>query len=168
MQTIELKLEPLTRDAFKPFGDVIETDNAAHFSINAGTVERYHDLAHVDVGSDNDSRALISIATITSLTSLPTKVLLVERHPLGSQAFIPMSETPMFVVVAEPGESVAPNQLRAFVSNGRQGINYRPGVWHMPLIALEVGLRFLVIDRGGAGENCDKCYFDDVEIMLSL
>ncbi len=166
MIKISLKLEPLTSQAFEPFGDVIETDNVKHFSINAGTIERYHDLAKVDVGTDSGGRAIISMACSNELTELPAQVPVVERHPLGSQAFIPMSDSPLFLVVAEPSETVDAKKFHAFVSNGRQGINYRPGVWHMPLIALKTGLKFLVIDRAGPGDNCDEHYFDDVEITM--
>jgi len=81
---------------------------------------------------------------------------MVERHPLGSQAFIPLAEFPFVVVVAPPGESVARGDLCAFVTNGKQGINYHRGTWHMPLIALEAGQRFLVIERGGDESNCDE------------
>ena len=85
----------------------------------------------------------------------------------GITAFIPLSRLPLWVV-APPGETVEPRQLRAFVSNGRQGINYRRGVWHLPLIALEVGQEFLIIDRGGPGQNCDEFYFKGDEIILTL
>lgn len=151
---IELYPEPLTREAFAPFGDVIAPEGVRHFPINAGAIERHHDLARVEVGEGG--RLLISIATCNRITELPYRIPLVERHPLGSQAFIPLNETPMVVVVAPPGESVDPAGLRAFISNGRQGINYHPGVWHMPLITADPEQRFLVVDRGGPGDNCEE------------
>ena len=96
---------------------------------------------------------------------LPYRIDMVERHPLGSQAFIPLSPCKMIIVVAPPAESVEPDDLRAFVSNGNQGINYRLGTWHMPLIAFESGQRFLVIDRAGEGPNCDEHFLDE-PVML--
>ena len=168
MAKLNLKAEPLTREAFAPYGDVIETEGARHFSINAGMIERFHDLAQVDVGAEQNGRPLISIARCNRATSLPFQIKLVERHPLASQAFIPLSGPPLLVVVAPPGETVEPGQLRAFVSNGRQGINYHRGVWHIPLIALEVGQEFIIVDRGGPGPNCDEFYFKDDEIILTL
>lgn len=157
--------EPLTRRGFAAFGDVIETDGARHFPINRGTVERFHDLASVDVG--DDGRVLISIVEARHASGVPVRVEIVERHPLGSQAFMPLGEAVMCVVVAPAGEAVRPDDLRAFVSNGRQGVNYHPGTWHMPLLAFEAGQRFIVVDRGGPGDNCDERRLDTaVEIRL--
>jgi len=166
MTSLRLRAEPLTHEAFAPYGDVIETEGAKHFSINAGTIERFHDLAQVELGGEG--RPLISIAACNQATTLPCPVPFVERHPLGSQAFIPLDDTPLVVVVAPAGDEVAPESLRAFVSNGRQGVNYRRGVWHLPLIALEQGQRMLIVDRGGSGDNCEEHHFRDTEIVLTL
>ena len=151
-----LKTEPLTRRAFAPFGEVIETAGATHYPINRGAMERFDGLASVDVGD----RPLVSIVECRRTAGLPIPVRLVERHPLGSQAFIPMGEAVMCVVVAPPGDGVSPEDLRAFLSNGRQGINYYRGTWHMPLVAFRQGQRFLVVDRGGSGDNCEEREFD--------
>src|SRR5210317_211998 len=151
----EIKIEQLTRAGFADFGDVIETEGAHHFPINDGRVERYHDLATVQLGGDN-SRALINIFECNIASELPYELPLVERHPLGSQAFIPLTPVKFVVVVGKAGDLPDPQKLRAFESNGKQGINYHRGVWHMPLIADEAGLRFLVVDRGGDGHNCDE------------
>ncbi len=166
MAGISLKPQQLTRDAFAPFGDVIEIDGARHFGINADTIERYHDLAQVDIGVEREGRPLISIARCNQATELPFPVKFVERHPLGTQAFIPFGDTPLAIVVAPPGEAVDPRELEAFVSNGKQGINYHRGVWHLPLIALQHGQQFLIVDRGGPGKNCDEFYFDNDEVTL--
>ena len=168
MSTLTLKVEPLTREAFGLYGDVIETEGASHFSINAGAIERFHDLAKVDVGVEQQGRTLISIARCNQSSSVPYKVPFVERHPLGSQAFIPLDDTPIVVAVAPPGETVDPAAVKAFVSNGRQGINYHPGVWHIPLISLKEGQQMVIVDRGGPGGNCDEYYFPDDEIILEL
>jgi ureidoglycolate lyase len=166
VKVTEVKIEPLTRANFAEFGDVIETDNATHFSINEGRVERYHDLACVQLSGDN-SRALINIFECNETCQFPYQLPLVERHPIGSQAFMPLTPIKFVVVVGKAGEHPQPQDLRAFESNGHQGINYHQGVWHMPLIADKAGLRFLVVDRGGDGDNCDELgYPDDQQIMI--
>jgi ureidoglycolate lyase len=147
----ELPVEPLTRSAFAEFGDVIELDGARHYPINDGTCERYHDLARVDVG---DGRTLLNVFRGQART-LPIAITMLERHPLGSQAFVPLSERAYLVVVAPAGE-LKPDRVRAFLARSRQGVNYARGVWHHPLLALEVTSDFLVVDRGGPENNCDE------------
>ena len=158
--TITLKAEPLTREQFAPYGEVIETSRDASDAMNAARFERFDDLCNVDL--INDGRIAISIARCRTPTSLPLRLDRVERHPLGSQAFVPLSPCKMVIVVAPPEESVDAGDLRAFVSNGRQGINYRRGTWHMPLISFTAGQEYLIIDRGGNEPNCDEHTLDDV------
>ena len=157
-----LRAQPLSRSGFAAYGDVIETAGARHFPINAGRIERFHDLARVDAGDD---RVLVSIVRCNQPSVLPHRVEMVERHRRGSQAFIPIGEARMVIVVAAPSEPVDPGRLAAFVSDGKQGINYRPGVWHMPLIAFDQGQEFLVVDRGAA-DDCDETFFDGVEVIV--
>jgi ureidoglycolate lyase len=145
-----LVIEPLTRAAFAPFGDVIELDGATQIPINLGTTIRYHDLAKVDVG-DQDGRTLINLFRGQPRV-LPFEVSMLERHPLGSQAFIPLNDKPYLVVVA-PGGELDPAAIRAFVTSGWQGVNYAKGVWHHPLLALGEVSDFIVVDRGGEGLN---------------
>ena len=149
----ELLIEPLTRDAFAPFGDVIELDGARQIPINLGTTMRYHDLAHIDV-AEGGGRPLINVFR-GEPRALPFEVTMLERHPLGSQAFVPLTDEPYLIVVAPKGE-LLPASMRAFVSRGWQGVNYAKGVWHHPLIALDRISDFVVIDRGGEGHNCDE------------
>lgn len=137
---------------------MIETDGAQCLSINEGTTERFHDLAGVDVTSDGGS-PLISIFRGQPRPQ-PIAIRMVERHPLGSQAFIPMQDQDWFVVVAASGDTPQVSELRAFHATGRQGVNYRPGVWHHPLLVLKPDSDFLVVDRGGPGQNCDEVWFD--------
>jgi ureidoglycolate lyase len=160
---LTLKPLPLTRERFAPYGDVIESSRTGSDAMNEARFERFDDLCHVDLVKD--SKVAVSIARCRTPTSLPLRLDMVERHPLGSQAFIPLSRCKMVVVVAPPGESVDAGDLRAFVSNGRQGINYKRGTWHMPLIAFEAGQEYLIIDRGGKEPNCDIHTLDDA-IML--
>ncbi|MPW15903.1 ureidoglycolate lyase [Paraburkholderia sp. CNPSo 3157] len=148
-----LRIERLTREAFAPFGDVVELEGARHYPINEGTTERYHDLAKVDV-STQGGRPLINVFRAQP-RSWPIDIVMMERHPLGSQAFVPLSDTPYLIVVAPAGE-LDPTKLRAFSTRGWQGVNYAKGVWHHPLLALERVSDFLVVDRGGEGPNCDE------------
>ena len=154
-----LRVEPLTRAAFRPFGDVIEADGAQHFKINNGSTTRFHDLARVDVAAEG-GHVLVNIFRARPLP-MPLTVAMVEKHPLGSQAFVPLEAAPFLVVVAPPGDAVRPADLRAFLAHAGQGVNYAPGVWHHPVIALGRETDFLVIDRGGPGDNLAEFFFDE-------
>ncbi|MCX9154538.1 ureidoglycolate lyase [Niveibacterium sp. 24ML] len=150
-----LPVEPLNREAFAPFGDVIEASDAVrHFTINGGNTERYHDLARLEPG--DDGRMIVSIFRGQPRT-LPFAITMVERHPRGSQAFIPLNGRDYLVVVATAPE---PGALRCFLARGDQGVNYAAGTWHHPLLALDAVSDFLVLDRSGPGANCDEVSFD--------
>ena len=160
----EIKIEPLTRENFEPFGQVIEAEEPAEMiTINDGYATRYHDLATVDV-SASAGRPLINIFRGRP-RPLPITIHMMERHPLGSQAFIPLHEDPFLLVVAPVGEHVDVHDLSAFITNGKQGINYAVNVWHFPLLVLGSEEKdFLVVDRGGDGENCEERYFNNDQI----
>ncbi|WP_018993097.1 ureidoglycolate lyase [Aromatoleum toluclasticum] len=160
---IRLQVEPLTREAFAPFGDVIEASDAAHhFTINGGNTERYHDLAHIDPGPDG--RNIVSIFR-GQPRALPFTVEIMERHPLGSQAFVPLSGAPYLVVVAPAGDAPGVEDLRVFLARGDQGVNYARGAWHHPLLALDGVSDFLVIDRSGNGPNCDEVRLGEAGVI---
>lgn len=150
-------IEPLTAAVFAPFGQVIELDGAHHYPINAGMTERYHDLARVELGGVH-ARPLISIFHGQPYT-LPLDLTLVERHPLGSQAFYPLSSGPWVVIVAED-ESGKPIRLRAFQPTPGQGVNIAMNTWHGVLTPLDTPGHFLVVDRGGDGNNLEEHHFD--------
>ncbi len=164
MAGLTLPISPLTAAGFAPFGDVIETEGRGHYPINAGMAERYSDLARVDVGAAG-GQPLISLCRAQPV-SLPLRLRLMERHPLSSQAFVPLSRAPFLVVVAPAGEALRSEDIRAFRSNGRQGINYRAGTWHHPLLALDETAEFLIVDRGGDGENCDEIPIGERGIVI--
>lgn len=152
-----LAVEALSPQAFAPFGEVIAPESATtRYPINEGTSMRFHDLARVDTSSEN-GRTLVSIFRAEP-RMLPFSVQMLERHPLGSQAFVPLDPaTRYLVVVAEsPVDGSVPAAPRAFLAERGQGVNFARGVWHHPLIALDRLSDFLVIDRGGAGANCDE------------
>ena len=157
---MNIRIEPLTREAFAPFGDVIDSDAVAkHYTINDGYAERYHDLARIDVAEAN-GRPLLNIFRAKARL-LPMRIALIERHPLSSQAFIPLQPGSFLVLVARAGDAPRPSDLRCFRSAGSQGVNYARGTWHHPLIALEDSQDFLVVDRGGAGDNCDEIAYGE-------
>lgn len=147
----ELTAEPLTADAFAPFGDVIEASERAEIlPINYGWTTRFNALSDVAVG---DGRAILSIFRSKPLAPLVLKIF--ERHPLGSQAFMPLQGRPYLVAVAPPGDFHA-GQVRVFRATPDQGVNYARGTWHHFLLALDAESDFLVVDREGPGENLDE------------
>ncbi|ASP49354.1 ureidoglycolate lyase [Cognaticolwellia beringensis] len=168
MNTVVLNVEPLTKKAFAPYGDVIEIDGADHFGINVDTVERYHDLAKIEIDYSEGGRPVVSLAKVKTASSFPMTFNLVERHLKGSQAFIPMFDTPVLVVVASRGESVSAKDFKAFITNGEQGFNYHSGIWHMPIMSVQSEHMFVVIDRSGHGSNCDEFTFINEEIKVKL
>ncbi|MDH3350518.1 MAG: ureidoglycolate lyase [Gammaproteobacteria bacterium] len=161
--TIVLQPKPLTRERFAAYGDVIESVVDRTAAMNAARFERFDDLCSIDM--KDDGRVAVSIARCRIATRLPYRFDMVERHPLGSQAFVPLTPCLMVIVVAPAEESVEAADLRAFVTNGRQGINYHRGTWHMPLIAFDAGQEFLIIDRVADMPNCDQ-HSLDTTVML--
>lgn len=153
---MDIVTEPLNAAAFAPFGQVIELDGAHHYPINSGMTERYHDLARIELGGVHP-RPLISIFRGQPYT-LPLDLKLVERHPLGSQAFYPLSDNPWLVIVAED-YSGTPTRLRAFRPGLGQGVNIAMNTWHGVLTPLDRPGDYLVVDRGGDGPNLEEHYF---------
>lgn len=165
MTNHKLIIEPITAEKFAPYGEVIERNPSQKLEVNGGRFDRFPKLANVDT-ADKDGFVNISIFHCRDATVLPHPINMLERHPLGSQAFMALSEFKFIVVVAQPGESVDPLQLRAFQTDGNQGVNLNRGVWHLPLIGQEVGQEFLVVDRGG-GNNYDE-YHLPTPVMLAF
>jgi ureidoglycolate lyase len=155
---VVIKAEPLTAAAFAPFGEVIETAGHASRLINAGTCERFDDLAPVDVLA-NGGRPLISIFKATP-RPLPFAVTGLERHPLSSQAFYPLDRLPFLVVVADSVRAPWASRIRVFRASGHQGVSYRRNTWHHSLLAIGQTCHFLVVDRGGPEGNCDEVTVD--------
>ena len=151
-----LQALPITPERFAPYGDVIAANPGHKEAMNAARFERFDDLAAIEFDAAGGAHAAISIARSQTPTALPYRFDLMERHPLGSQAFIPLSPFVFVVVVAPPGELPEETDLRAFVTNGQQGVNYHRGVWHMPLIAFDAGQDFLVVDRAGGEGNYEE------------
>ena len=152
---LTIKPQPLTREAFAPFGDVIQIEGSNHFEINSGYTTRVHDLIDIQLGGES-ARAQFSFFLGRPR---PLEIKMLEKHPLGSQAFYPIEDKRWLVVVASAPES---ESVCAFWASGRQGVNYHQNVWHHPLLVIEPQ-QFVIIDRGGDGHNCDE-----VELVTSV
>lgn len=147
--------QPLTTEAFAPFGDVLDASGAPDKMINAGLCGRHHDLAQLDFA---EGRAGISIFNAQP-RSLPYNVDLLERHPDGSQAFLPLTSHPFLVIVA-PDEGNKPGAPWAFMTQPHQGINFHRGTWHGVLTPLHGPGIFAVVDRIGPGDNLEEVRVD--------
>ena len=158
---------PLTYADFKPFGDVIEAGNSQARSINEGNTTRYHNLAELDLSAEGGKPGL----NIFRSRPIPQPMILelMERHPLSSQAFYPLGNSPYLVVVAPPGE-LDPFAVVAFVAQSDQGVNYHKGTWHHYSLALGGVSDFLVVDRISDDQNCDEVRLtgkDRIKIIMS-
>ena len=140
----------ITKDNFSSFGDIISTKDVKPIDINEGYAKRFDDLADIDISND-EGKAIVSIFSALK-RNFPMKIDMMEKHPLGSQAFIPMKETTFLVLVAPQGDKPDINMIKSFIVPPGIGINYKPGIWHFPLIST-VDMNFLVVDRKGPGNN---------------
>jgi len=156
-------IEPLSPEAFAPFGQIIQMAGAEHYPINNGMTERYHDLARVELGGVH-ARPLISLFRGQPY-ELPLSLKLVERHPLGSQAFYPLSDLPFLVIVAEDLSGI-PDTPRAYLTEPGQGVNIAMNTWHGVLTPLHQVCDFLVVDRGGDGNNLEEHHFDVPHLVM--
>lgn len=168
---IDLRPAPLTKDSFAPFGDVIELSCAQQYAINQGLTTRFHDLFDIDVTAQG-GRAIVNVFRTDPLP-LPHQVTVMERHPLGSQAFMPMDHDPFLVLVADAGDRISASDLHLFVTNGRQGINFYRNTWHHFQIGLGKQRDFIVIDRGGMGSNLEEINLDEsvripADVMIGI
>ena len=163
-----LPLEPLTREAFAPFGEVIEAAGITPIPINYGATSRYHDLANIDCAAQGGS-AIVSLFRSTP-PAYPFTLKVMENHPLGTQAFMPLSGRPWLVVVAPPGWFDA-GKVRAFRARGDQGVNFARGTWHHFNLALGAPSDFLVIDRSGPAsekpdDNCTEVSLEEFGLAV--
>ncbi len=154
-------IEPISVDAFSTYGDLIQFEGEPDKIINQGQCERYHDRALLDF---SDGRAGISLFNANP-RSLPYQLDMVERHPEGSQAFVPMTYRPFLVVVADDADG-KPSQPRAFMTKPGQVINYHKGTWHGVLTPLHGPGLFAVVDRIGDGSNLEEYWFETPYLVV--
>ena len=154
----------INRSNFAVYGDLISSDDIHSMDINAGYAKRFDNLANLNTSKDG-GKAIVSIFSALK-RAFPMKIDMMEKHPLGSQAFIPMKETTFLCFVAPSGESPQIDKIQSFIVPPKTGINYKPGIWHFPLISTE-DTNFLVIDRKGEGENLIIHKFEKEKIILN-
>jgi ureidoglycolate lyase len=155
--------KPITKENFSKFGDVITTDDIKPLEINNGYAERFDGIANLDTSKDNGETTICIFSALKR--SFPMKIDMMEKHPLGSQAFVPMKETTFLVFVAPKATKPNLHEIEAFVVPPGIGVNYNPGIWHFPLISTE-DMNFLVIDRKGSGDNLVIENLDKEEVIL--
>lgn len=173
---------PLTKEAFAPFGDVVEVpeshESSSLIMINGGNTERYDSLVSVelDTGPDADGKDSEPYAVINIFRAAPRpvskelamEIVMMERHPFGSQSFHPLSGEEYLVLVADAVEELKPEHLHLFIARPDQGINYHKNTWHHPVLGLNKVCDFLVVDRKGKGNNCEEFYFhEDTKIEIT-
>jgi len=153
----------ITRSNFAAYGDLISSGDLIPVDINAGYAKRFDNLANINTSKD-EGKTTVSIFSALKRT-FPMKIDMMEKHPLGSQAFVPMKETIFLSFVAPPGDVPEISKIQSFIIPPKMGINYKPGIWHFPLISTE-DTDFLVIDRKGSGNNIITHKFDNEKIIL--
>ena len=147
---ITINPKPITKENFSKFGDMITKANIKPIEINDGYAKRFDGIANLNTTKDNGETTICIFSALKR--SFPMKIDMMEKHPLGSQAFIPMKQTTFLVLVAPEGNKPDLSKIEAFIVPQEIGVNYNPGTWHFPLIATE-DMNFLVVDRKGSGDN---------------
>ena len=162
---IIIKPKKITRKNFKKFGDLICTKKIRPININNGYAKRFDNLCKINT-SLRKGNTIVSIFSAKK-RKFPMSIKMMEKHPLGSQAFIPMNETKFFVFVAPKGKKPNINSIKSFLVPKQTGINYKPGIWHFPLISTK-NMNFLVIDRKGMGNNLKIYNFKNEKISFKI
>ena len=150
MTNFLVKPKLISKENFKKFGDMITTSGIKPLEINDGYAKRFDGIANLNTKKDNGESTISIFSALKR--SFPMKIDMMEKHPLGSQAFIPMKETVFLAFVAPEGDEPDLNKIESFIIPNGIGVNYNAGIWHFPLIATE-DMNFLVVDRLGSGDN---------------
>ena len=160
---IIIKPKKITRKNFQKFGDLISIKKKKSININDGYAKRFDNLCRINTSSKK-GKTIMSIFSAKK-RKFPMNIKMMEKHPLGSQAFVPMNETTFFVFVAPKGKRPNTKKIESFIVPKQTGINYKPGIWHFPLISSK-NMNFLVIDRKGIGNNLVIHNFKNEKISL--
>ena len=161
--TITITPKKITKENFAKFGELITTDDINPISINDGYAKRFDGIANLDTSKDN-GEATISIFSALKRT-FPMNIDMMEQHPLGSQAFIPMRETTFLSFVAPNADKPDLDKVEAFIIPPGLGVNYKTGTWHFPLISTE-DMNFLVVGRKGSGDNLKIQKLEENQVIL--
>ena len=160
---IIIKPKKITSKNFKKYGELISTKKIEPININNGYAKRFNNLCKINT-SLKKGNTIVSIFSAKKRKS-PMRIDMMEKHPLGSQAFIPMDETKFLVFVAPKGKKPNIKKIESFIVPKQTGVNYKPGTWHFPLISTK-NMNFLVIDRKGKGSNLIIHKFENEKISL--
>ena len=160
---VSINPKPITKENFSKFGDMISTNNIKPININNGYAKRFDGIANLNTSKDNGETTISIFSALKR--KFPMKVDMMEKHPLGSQAFIPMKETTFLTLVAPQGDKPDLKKIESFIIPPGIGVNYNPGIWHFPLISTE-DMNFLVVDRKGSGKNLVIENLDNEKIIL--
>ena len=160
---ITINPKPITKENFSKYGDVITTKDIKPLEINDGYAKRFDGIANLDTSIDGGETTICIFSALKR--SFPMKIDMMEKHPLGSQAFIPMQETTFLVLVAPKGGTPNIDEIESFIVPPHIGVNYNPDIWHFPLISTE-DMNFLVVDRKGSGDNLVLEDLNKEEIFL--
>ncbi len=171
MKNIKLVPEKLTEENFADFGEVVSIQSKESKTINNGFADKYADIASLDTKEDQGQTSVHIF--VAKSRQFPLHISMLEKHPFFSQTFIPRHSSPFILVVAPPSEKPSIEKLKAFITDGEQGINYSRGVWHFPLISINNNSQFIVIDRKhnedfDTIEQCEEISLDDVKVTLEL
>ena len=171
MNNLILTPEILTAENFNQFGQVISREQKDFLTINNGYAKKYPDLATIDT-HENGGSTTVHIY-VAKKRQFPLHIKMLEKHPFFSQTFIPKDNQPFLVVVAPASDEPNIKDIRAFISNGEQGVNYSRGVWHFPLISVKDDVQFIVIDRKYVidSDDIEQCILhpiDDSNITLEF
>ena len=163
MNKIKLTPEKLTTENFSQFGQVISLEQKDFLIINNGYAKKYPDLATIDT-QEHGGTTTVHIY-VAKKRQFPLQINMLEKHPFFSQTFIPKDNQPFLVVVAPASDEPNIRDIRAFISNGEQGVNYSRGVWHFPLISVKDGAQFIVIDRKHVidSDDIEQCIVHPIE-----
>ena len=153
----------ITKKNFAKFGELINTKKGNPININNRYAKRFHDLININTDKKK-GKTIVSIFKAKK-RKFPMRVNMMEKHPLGSQAFVPMEDSSFLVFVAPKGEKPNIEKIKSFIVPKQNGVNYKPGIWHFPLISTK-NMNFLVIDRKGVGNNLVIHKFNKEKILL--
>ena len=163
MNNLILTPEILTAENFSQFGQVISLEQKDFLTINNGYAKKYPDLATIDT-QEHGGTTTVHIY-VAKKRQFPLQINMLEKHPFFSQTFIPKDNQPFLVVVAPASDEPNIKDIRAFISNGEQGVNYSRGVWHFPLISVKDDVQFIVIDRMHVidSDDIEQCIVHPIE-----
>lgn len=171
MRHIKLTPEELTEENFADFGEVVSIESKKSKTINNGFAEKFADIASLDTKEDQGQTSVHIF--VAKSRQFPLHISMLEKHPYFSQTFIPRHSSPFIIVVAPPSEKPSIEKIKAFITNGDQGVSYSRGVWHFPLISMNDNSQFIVIDRKyneelDTIEQCEEVSLGDIKVVLEL